>query len=208
MDSRNLPIPEPCTARWDDMSGDSLRRHCGQCDRHVHDLSAHTELEARALLASGQRLCVRYRSSAAGRILFRAPQRKYLPLLAGAALAGCVEPDGGVAASGAYLTASDAGPDAYLPPYDDEPDAGVDPSDPFHFKADQPTQVDADGPLPCDPHQRPTLVPGADDAPPDDFDDAVDDVRHTMGKMVRLPDPDDVPKGAHMMGAVLLEDWP
>jgi hypothetical protein len=93
-----------------------------------------------------------------------------------------------VATSGAYLTASDAGPDAYLPPYDDEPDAGADPADPFHFGADKPTQVDADGPLPCDPNPHPTLVPGADDAAPDDFDDAVDEVRsrHIMGRMVRI----------------------
>lgn len=42
------------------MEGDDKKRFCGQCQKHVHNLSAMTANEAESLLASSQKLCVRY----------------------------------------------------------------------------------------------------------------------------------------------------
>ena len=57
-----LTIQEPCSLRWEQLEGDGSRRFCGQCARHVHDLSAMTAPEAEALLEAsrGERLCVTY----------------------------------------------------------------------------------------------------------------------------------------------------
>jgi hypothetical protein len=52
-------IQSPCAADWDAMTGDDARRYCGQCDTHVHNLSAMTEEEARAVVAK-KNVCVRY----------------------------------------------------------------------------------------------------------------------------------------------------
>lgn len=78
MHADDLPIPEPCTADWDAMRVlDTTRRHCGQCDKAVHDLSAMSDADARALLAS-DRVCVRYRTATDGRIVHRPPIRQAL----------------------------------------------------------------------------------------------------------------------------------
>lgn len=55
------------------MSGDEKRRFCASCDKHVHDLSAGTEEEARTLLAAnqGRRICVRFARDASGGVRFR-----------------------------------------------------------------------------------------------------------------------------------------
>lgn len=71
----DLPIPEPCSADWNAMRVvDGSRRHCGSCDKVVHDLSAMGDDEARALLAR-ERVCVRYRTRTDGRIVHRPPVR-------------------------------------------------------------------------------------------------------------------------------------
>jgi hypothetical protein len=92
----HLPIHNPCSADWEAMVGDERRRFCGHCQKHVHDLSAMTEGEARALLTerSGSSLCVSYASDANGRIRFRPPRRApgRLPVLAGGALLAACAP--------------------------------------------------------------------------------------------------------------------
>ena len=57
------------------MRRDGLRRFCEQCSKHVHDLGAMTESEARAWLhaAQGQEVCVRYRMDADGALRFATP---------------------------------------------------------------------------------------------------------------------------------------
>lgn len=61
-------ISEPCPASWDAMSGDHRVRHCAQCDKSVHNLSAMTEGEAHRLIdASNGQLCVNYVPDAHGR---------------------------------------------------------------------------------------------------------------------------------------------
>ncbi len=81
-------IQSPCHADWSAMTGDSRRRHCGSCDKHVHDLSAMTEREAAKLVASSRDLCVRYAARPDGTVI-HAPARR-LPrvvAMAGALLA-------------------------------------------------------------------------------------------------------------------------
>lgn len=71
---RLLPIAKPCNAPFAAMTGDDRTRFCTECGKHVHDLSARSEDEARALLASarGTNICVRYAKDARGNVRFRA----------------------------------------------------------------------------------------------------------------------------------------
>jgi hypothetical protein len=56
------------------MVGDDRTRFCSSCGKHVHDLSARTQDDARALLAAsrGERICVRFARDTQGAIRFRA----------------------------------------------------------------------------------------------------------------------------------------
>ncbi len=68
-----LEISNPCGEDFQAMEGEGARRFCGSCEKHVHDLSAMTLEEAKALIrenaATG--LCVTYRFDHTDRILFR-----------------------------------------------------------------------------------------------------------------------------------------
>lgn len=90
-----LPIPlARCPRRYEDMTPTSdASRHCAQCDRPVHDLSARTREEAARLLASGDDLCVRYLHDADGRVLHRG--KRALAILALAATPLLTEACGG-----------------------------------------------------------------------------------------------------------------
>lgn len=57
----HLRVASPCTADWNQMTGDDRTRHCGQCQKDVYNVSGMTRDEAEALLIerSGE-LCVRY----------------------------------------------------------------------------------------------------------------------------------------------------
>jgi len=68
-----IHVASPCTARWEDMTGDGRLRHCAQCDLDVHNLSAMTRDEAEALLQglSRGRVCARFYKRADGTILTR-----------------------------------------------------------------------------------------------------------------------------------------
>jgi hypothetical protein len=71
----HLPIQEPCHENWDAMSqaGDA-QRFCDVCVKQVHDLSALTEPQARAVLANESakgRVCVRYKADRDGNIKFK-----------------------------------------------------------------------------------------------------------------------------------------
>lgn len=41
-----LVVPKPCHAEWATMSGDERKRFCGECGKHVYNLSAMTANEA------------------------------------------------------------------------------------------------------------------------------------------------------------------
>lgn len=71
---RMLPIARPCTESFAAMPGDDKTRFCDKCQKHVYDLSARSEEEARALFREkrGERTCVRFKKDASGNVLFRA----------------------------------------------------------------------------------------------------------------------------------------
>lgn len=61
MRADEISIPTPCDEDWDAMDREERGRYCHRCARSVHDLSAMTEPEARALLDAaevGERLCI------------------------------------------------------------------------------------------------------------------------------------------------------
>jgi hypothetical protein len=94
MTRESLPLVFDCPMNWNAMSGGDQRRYCGECRKHVTDLSAcGNAAEARRLLeASGPSPCIRYTSDSAGRVVFRGPRTSLgaLALLASmAAAAGC-----------------------------------------------------------------------------------------------------------------------
>lgn len=83
-----IQIASPCSASWDAMSGDQVRRFCGECQLHVHNLSEMSRREAEALVSgvvastsissgggsggiSGGRVCVQMQRGADGRIVTR-----------------------------------------------------------------------------------------------------------------------------------------
>jgi hypothetical protein len=73
MRTTDIPIASPCGADWRTMKPSDTKRFCDSCKKHVHDLSAMTAGDARALLASPptEGLCVRYLYDAHGDIAFR-----------------------------------------------------------------------------------------------------------------------------------------
>jgi hypothetical protein len=77
----DAPIATPCGADWTAMSPRGKARLCGQCDKLVHDLSAMTERDARALLKTRptEGLCVRYLHDATGEIWFGARAERVVP---------------------------------------------------------------------------------------------------------------------------------
>jgi hypothetical protein len=71
-----LQIASPCSARWEDMSGDDRTRHCEQCSLKVHNISGMKRPEAEAFLAaalgpgaSTGRVCARFFRRADGTII-------------------------------------------------------------------------------------------------------------------------------------------
>lgn len=69
-----LSIASPCTASWDDMTGSETKRFCGQCNLHVHNVSAMSREDAEAFLGSAMndgRVCVRMFRRFDGTVLTR-----------------------------------------------------------------------------------------------------------------------------------------
>jgi hypothetical protein len=66
----NIRVASPCHARWDDMQGDDRARFCGQCQKHVFNLSAMTRKEITTLIQEKEgRFCGRFYQRADGRML-------------------------------------------------------------------------------------------------------------------------------------------
>ena len=56
-----LVVPKPCHAEWATMSGDEKKRFCGECGKHVYNLSAMSTGEAQRFADETQgRECVAY----------------------------------------------------------------------------------------------------------------------------------------------------
>lgn len=77
MKRAEAPIRQPCSADWSAMDGTDERRFCGQCSKHVHNLSAMTEARARAVVAD-RNVCVRYSVDPATRAIRHRPARRFL----------------------------------------------------------------------------------------------------------------------------------
>jgi hypothetical protein len=66
----SIRIAMPCSADWDDMSGDDRVRFCGKCEKNVYNLSAMTREAGEALVREKEgRMCVRMYQRADGTVL-------------------------------------------------------------------------------------------------------------------------------------------
>ena len=85
----------PCSADWEQMKGDDVKRFCTKCALYVYDLSALTTNEARELLMESEgRLCARIFTRADGTVLTKdcpvGISRKRWKRVGGAALAAAL----------------------------------------------------------------------------------------------------------------------
>lgn len=57
-----ITVASPCAVDWDSMSGDERVRFCGQCTKHVYNLSEMSKKDAEDLIAKseGKKTCIRY----------------------------------------------------------------------------------------------------------------------------------------------------
>jgi hypothetical protein len=68
----NIRVASPCSADWNAMTGDDRVRACGDCNKHVYNISELTREEAEALIVAKEgRLCVRYFQRKDGTILLK-----------------------------------------------------------------------------------------------------------------------------------------
>lgn len=65
-----IRVASPCHARWNDMTGDERARFCGQCQKHVYNLSAMTRAQIETLVREKEgKFCGRFYRRADGRML-------------------------------------------------------------------------------------------------------------------------------------------
>lgn len=65
-----LRVAKACDESWEQMRGTNQVRFCSHCEKSVHNLSAMTRRDAERLVAaSGGRLCIRYISTPARRVV-------------------------------------------------------------------------------------------------------------------------------------------
>ncbi|MFL6676469.1 MAG: hypothetical protein ACJ8LG_24660, partial [Massilia sp.] len=97
---QRVDVASPCHVPWETMQGDTRVRHCGDCNKHVFNLSAMPEAEAAALVADKEDgdICIRFYRRADGTVMTSdcgareqaaVPQQSWgrLPGMAGMALA-------------------------------------------------------------------------------------------------------------------------
>jgi hypothetical protein len=71
-----LRVIAPCSESWNGTAGDDRERFCTRCSLTVHDISAMTDADARALLAGpAERVCVRFGVRRDGTVVTRGPTR-------------------------------------------------------------------------------------------------------------------------------------
>jgi hypothetical protein len=57
---KQMTIPNPCSADWNQMRGDARTRYCESCGKHVYDLTAMDSVQAVSVLAGADAgKCVR-----------------------------------------------------------------------------------------------------------------------------------------------------
>lgn len=65
-----IDVASPCRASWDAMTGDERARFCGQCSKHVYNLSGMSREEAESLVQDTEgSVCVRFYRRADGTVL-------------------------------------------------------------------------------------------------------------------------------------------
>ena len=65
-----IRVASPCNARWNDMNGDERARFCGQCSKHVFNLSAMTRVQIETLVREKEgKFCGRFYRRPDGRML-------------------------------------------------------------------------------------------------------------------------------------------
>ena len=70
IDVDNIRVASPCNARWEDMDGDERARFCGQCRKHVFNLSAMTRTQIESLIREKEgKLCGRFYQRPDGRMI-------------------------------------------------------------------------------------------------------------------------------------------
>lgn len=68
----NVEIASPCTASWEEMTGNDQVRHCAHCSLNVYNLSAMTREEATGIITQAEgRVCVRLYRRTDGTVLTR-----------------------------------------------------------------------------------------------------------------------------------------
>lgn len=55
----NVTIAKPCSASWNAMDGDDRKRFCASCRLHVYNVAGLDRAEANALVATGDKVCLR-----------------------------------------------------------------------------------------------------------------------------------------------------
>jgi hypothetical protein len=67
---QNIRVASPCSANWEEMTGDDQSRFCGHCNKHVYNLSSmSSEAIARLIQEKEGKLCGRFYRRADGTIL-------------------------------------------------------------------------------------------------------------------------------------------
>jgi hypothetical protein len=70
MPLEQIQVASPCHVEWNAMTGDDKARFCGQCSKHVYNLSGMTRAEAEALVSRTEgRMCVRFFRRSDGTVL-------------------------------------------------------------------------------------------------------------------------------------------
>jgi hypothetical protein len=65
-----IRVASPCNARWNDMAGDERARFCGQCSKHVFNLSAMTRVQIETLVREKEgKFCGRFHRRPDGTML-------------------------------------------------------------------------------------------------------------------------------------------
>ena len=65
-----LAIAAPCTANWDEMTGDDRSRACSLCKKNVYNISAMSRAEAESLIRANEGdICVRLFKRADGTVI-------------------------------------------------------------------------------------------------------------------------------------------
>lgn len=66
----NPKIHRPCPVDWNQMSGDQKSRHCGICNKSVHNIANLSKKEAETLLCTpGKSVCIRIQQTPEGNFL-------------------------------------------------------------------------------------------------------------------------------------------